>query len=162
MAVPALHRLLPPLAAALLAACADAAPSAPDTGGDSRVGTQAGTDSLTHPPLPATVRVRGRALVSTTDGARAPGDTLSAFAPMGGAHITLYRNVLVDGRGVSVKHAERTTGADGAYEFADVPGGYYILALGVTPERFYGTTFVYVAGTRSEVTADIRVWEAAR
>lgn len=163
MTVTTVRRFLPALAAAMLGACSGAAPSAPDAGTDrERTGTQVGTDSLTHPPLPAAVRVRGSALVTTTDGARAPGDTLPAFAPMEGARVTLYRNVLVDGKGVSVKHAERTTGADGAYDFADVPGGYYILALNVTPDRFYGETFVYVAGTRSEVTADIRVWQAAR
>jgi hypothetical protein len=160
-----MRRLLPALAAVALVAgaCADAGPSAPEGSGgeDARTGTQVGTDSLTHPPLPAAVRVRGRALVATTDGPRAPGDTLSAFVPIEGARVTLYRNVLVDGKGVSVKLAEHTTGADGAYEFAGVPGGYYILALNVTPERFYGETFVYVAGTRSEVSADIRVWRAA-
>ena len=162
------RRLLPALLAAVAlvaGACADSGPSAPDASGagdDARTGTQVGTDSLTHPPLPAAVRVRGRALVTTKDGPRAPGDTLSAFVPIEGARVTLYRNVLVDGKGVSVKLAERTTGADGGYDFVDVPGGYYILALNVTPERFYGETFVYVAGTRSEVHADIRVWQAAR
>ena len=36
------------------------------------------------------------------------------------------------------------------------------IALNVTPARFYGETFTYVAGTRSEVQADIRVWQAVR
>jgi len=148
------------VASASLVACSDGTPVAP-TGSDlgSKSGTQVGNDTtIGGVVLPARIRISGHALVTTKDGPRAPGDTLSAFAPIAGAHITLYRNVLVDGQGVSVKMAEQTTGADGAYDFAGVPGGYYILALNVTPERFYGETFTYVLGTRTEVTADIRVW----
>ena len=149
-------------AIALLGAmgCADHTPSAP-SGLETESGTQVGTDTTTGVLLPASVHVRGRALVTTKDGPRAPGDTLSSFVPIAGARITLYRNVLVDGRGVSVKFGERTTGADGVFDFTGVPGGYFILSLNVTPEQFYGETFVYVAGTRPEVTADVRVWTRA-
>ena len=145
-----------------VSACSDRTPSAPDDAKlGARSGTQAGNDTtIGSGVLPASIRVHGRALVTTKDGPRAPGDTLSAFAPIAGAHITLYRNVIVDGQGVSQKVAERTTGADGAYDFTRLPGGYYILALNVTAEQFYGETFTYVAGTRSDVAADIRVWHA--
>ena len=140
------------------AACSDRTPSAP-SGLETQSGTQVGTDTTTGVLLPASVHVRGRALVTTKDGPRAPGDTLSSFAPIAGARITLYRNVLIDGQGVSVKFGERTTGADGVFDFTGVPGGYFILSLNVTPEQFYGETFVYVLGTRAEVTADVRVWQ---
>lgn len=144
------------------AACADRSPSAPgDAGLGAQSGTQVGTDTTTGVLLPERVRIHGRALVTTKDGPRAPGDTLSAFVPIAGARVTLYRNVLVDGRGVSQPVGERTTGADGAYEFAGVPGGYYILALNVTAEQFYGETFVYVPGTRDDVSADIRRWQTS-
>src|SRR3954469_1253949 len=111
--------LLALLVGASVTACADRTPSAPDASGlGSKSGTQVGNDTTIGGALPASIRVHGRALVTTKDGPRAPGDTLSAFAPIAGAHVTLYRNVLVDGQGVSVKMAERTTGADGAYDFA--------------------------------------------
>ena len=154
-----------PLALTLLAtlataACADRSPSAPgDAGLGARSGSTASSDTTVNgAPLPASVRVHGQVLASTTTGPRAPGDTLSAFVTVAGARVTLYRNVLVDGKGVSVKLGERTTAADGAFDFANVPGGYYVLSLNVTPDRFYGETYVLVAGTRADVTADIRIW----
>ena len=148
------------LAALAATACADRSPSAPgDAGLGAKSGSSAPIDTAVNgTPLPASVRVHGQVLASTTTGPRAPGDTLSAFVPVAGGRVTLYRNVLVDGKGVSVKLGERTTGADGAFDFTNVPGGYYVLSLNVTPDRFYGETYVLVAGTRTDVTADIRIW----
>lgn len=147
-------------ALAALAACSDSSTTAPDAarlGGEA--GEEAGRDtSIAQPSYAASVRIRGHVLESSIDGPRAPGDTLSAFVPVAGARVTIYRNTIVDGEGVSVKVAEATTNADGAYDVANVPGGPYVIALNVTPDRFYGEVSVYALGTQPEITADIRIW----
>ena len=145
------------LAVAATAACSDRDTTAPDAA-QLGAGARVPGDTSSVAPLPEQVRVRGRVLATTKDGPRAPGDTLAAFAPVAGARVTVYRNVLENGAGVSKFVAEQVTGADGAFDFRGVPGGYYVVSLNVTPERFYGETHVLVAGTKAEVSADIRIW----
>jgi hypothetical protein len=143
-----------------VAACSDSS-TAPDPAGlGPASGAQAGRDTtIGSPSYVANVRIRGRVLEATWQPGNTAGDSLVAgFAPMAGAHVTIYRNVLVDGQGVSVKVGEATTNADGAYDVARVPGGPYVISLNVTPDRFYGETYVYALGTKPEITADIRVW----
>lgn len=146
--------------AILAAGCADATTTAPDASApDAKSGAQAGRDTtIGGITYVANVRIRGRVLATTWREGRTVGDTLTGFVPVAGAHVTIYRNVLVDGEGVSVKVGEATTGADGAYEVARVPGGPYVISLNVTPGNFYGETHVYALGTKPEITADIRVW----
>jgi len=149
-------------AAVALAACAadPASPSADpaalaDAGSPATRSTAQSGDTGIVISYASRVRVSGRVL------ALGPGvgafDTLGTATPRAGARVTLYRNVLVDGRGVSLFVAEQTTGADGAFSFADVVGGPYVLALNVTPERFYGDAVAYALGTTSEVHVDLRV-----
>lgn len=152
------------LAAAAALACDDAGPTAlresADRGGATAApATRApGADSTTPTNFPSSVRVRGRVLQASIVTPAAPGADSVSRAPLAGARVTLYRNVLVDGRGVSEKLGERTTGADGAFVFDGVPGGYFVLALDATAERPYGRSQAFVAGTSAEVAADLYVW----
>ena len=157
------------LAAALAIGCADdgAPPSGPD-GASAAAAATAGTprgvqsaDTTRPTTFPATVRVRGRVLTTVWTPGRTVADTLSGFEPVAGARVTLYRNVLVDGRGVSERIGERVTGADGAFTFEGVPGGPYVLALNATAARPYGETLTYVLGNAAEVSATLRVWTTA-
>jgi hypothetical protein len=163
-------------AAALLAAlalgCSDdgTAPSAPRpdaTAGDATGAAAAQTaaqsaaqsaDTTRPSTFPAVVRVRGQLLATTWTPGRTGADTVSGFEPVRGARITLYRNVLVDGRGVSQRIGERETGADGAFAFDDVPGGPYVLALNVTAARPYGDAVWYLMGNAAEVSTTLRLW----
>ena len=115
-------------------------------------------DTTRPTTYPASVRVSGRLLVTVWTPGRTVADTLTGFEPRRGARITLYRNVLVDGRGVSQRIAERETGADGSFVFEGVPGGPYVLALNVTPERFYGEHVWYLMGNAAEVSTTLRLW----
>jgi hypothetical protein len=149
-------------AAVALAACA-ADPASPpvqsaDDGAAARATTGAAQQGDTTGIVisyASRVRVSGRVL--TLGAGVGAFDTLGAATPRAGARVTLYRNVLVDGHGVSLFVAEQTTGADGAFSFADVVGGPYVLALNVTPDRFYGEAVAYALGTTSEVHVDLRV-----
>lgn len=167
--------------AAALSACGDDAATAPEsptvvtaatttttttTAGDTaRPNPQPATGAPTQSPadtarptsFPAAVRVHGRVLVASPGAAPAPGDTVG-FAPVAGARITLYRNQLVDGKGVSQRIGEVTTGADGQYAFDGVPGGYYVLALNATADRPWGENVTYVLGNAAVVRADMRFW----
>jgi hypothetical protein len=149
-------------AAVALAACAadPTSPPAQTTGDESTPLVTAGaaqqgdTTGITI-TYASRVRVSGRVL--TLAAGVGAFDTLGASTPRAGARVTLYRNVLVDGHGVSLRVGEQTTGADGAFSFANVVGGPYVLALNVTPERFYGEAVTYALGTTSEVYVDLRV-----
>jgi hypothetical protein len=158
------------LVAAAAAACADGAidPVRPDVAAQNGPRTPDATGQAAQPSdttrpanYPSSVRVRGHVLTTVWTAGRTVGDTLTGFTPVAGARVTLYRNVLVDGRGVSQLVGERTTGADGSFVFEGAPGGPYVLALNVTPERPYGDVLTYVMGDRAEVTADLRIWTRA-
>lgn len=147
------------LAAALLAACSsDSVPTSPDAA--HKTSLQAGgSDTTATPPWAGTVRLSGRVLgvarVAPTAGGS---DTLSS-APIAGAVLTLYHNVLVDGVGQSIEVGRVVTGADGAYEFAEIPGGYYLLRGTVASGPFAGgSTLDYVAANAAEVRVDVRFW----
>ena len=157
-------------AAATAAACADGAtePARPDVVARNEPSTRdaAGqsaqsADTARQTNYPASVRVQGRVLTTVWTPGRTVGDTLSGFTPLAGARVTLYRNVLVDGRGVSQLVGERTTDADGSFVFERAPGGPYVLAYNTTPERPYGDALTYVMGDRAQVTADLRIWTRA-
>ena len=157
-------------AAAALAACGDApatapapdesalasAPGTPAAGTPIAGATTADTARTTN--FPAAVRVHGRLLMKSYEPTSTVHDTLSGFEPVPGQRITLFRNVLVDGRGVSQRIGEVATGADGGYAFEGVPGGYYVLALNVTPTRPWGSNVAYVLGDRADVEVTFRFW----
>jgi hypothetical protein len=129
------------------------------TGATGRPATGAPADTSSAQHFPASVRVFGRLLVSSLEATQATrGDSASSFAPVAGARITLFRNVLVDGKGVSQRIGEVTTGADGSYQFQNVPGGYYVLALNVTPERPWGSNVAYAIGNKAELEVTMRFW----
>jgi hypothetical protein len=170
------------LAAALAAGCADdgRTPSGPQPDAASpAVATAAGTaatvattaaatadtagaaqaaDTTRPTTFPGAVRVRGRVLATVWAPGRTAADTLSGFQPVLGARVTLYRNVLVDGRGVSQRIGEQETGTDGTFVFEGVPGGPYVLALNVGPGRPYGEALQYLMGNAPEVSATLRLW----
>ena len=148
------------LAVALLAACSSesAAPTALDMSGKTARGAGP-SDTTATPPYAGTVRLAGHvygvARVAATAGSS---DTLRA-APLAGAVLTLYHNVLVNGEGQSIEVGQVVTGADGAYEFAGIPGGYYLLRGSVADGPFAGGgTLSYVAANAAEVTVDVRFW----
>ena len=158
------------VAAAAAAACADGAtePAQPDVASQNgpstrdAAGQSAQPSDTTRPTnYPASVRVQGHVLTTVWTAGRTVGDTLTGFTPVAGARVTLYRNVLVDGRGVSQLVGERTTGADGSFVFESAPGGPYVLAYNTTPERPYGDALTYVMGNQAQVTADLRIWTRA-
>jgi hypothetical protein len=128
------------------------------TGPAGPVGTGTPADTSRPTNFPAAVRVYGRLLMSSVEASAPPRDTLSSFAPVAGARITLFRNLLIDGKGVSQRIGEVTTGADGSYAFEGVPGGYYVLALNVTPDRPWGTNVAYAIGNRPELEVTMRFW----
>jgi hypothetical protein len=148
------------------AACADHASAPTEAERAASLGTTQTTGQTATQPAdttrptnyPASVRVQGRVLSTTWSAGRTVGDTLTGFTPVANARVTLYRNVLIDGRGVSQLVGERTTGADGGFVFESAPGGPYVLSLNVTPDRMYGEALTYVMGNVPEVTATLRVW----
>ena len=71
-------------------------------------------------------------------------------APVAGATVKLYHNVLVDGAGVSVYVSETVSGADGRFHFDNVPFGYYLLRSGANG-------LSYLAATSATVTLDVWV-----
>jgi Carboxypeptidase regulatory-like domain len=64
--------------------------------------------------------VTGRVLANRAQGA----------APVAGATVKLFHNELVNGAGVSVFVTEAVSNADGSFQFANVPFGYYLLRSG--------------------------------
>ena len=169
--MPMRHRLaILATAATALAACSDApatapapdesalaaAPGTPIAAAPTSGATTADTARATN--FPAAVRVHGRLLVKSYEQTSTVRDTLSGFEPVPGQRITLFRNVLVDGRGVSQRIGEVTTGADGGYAFEGVPGGYYVLALNVTPTRPWGSNVAYAIGDRPDLEVTVRFW----
>ena len=64
--------------------------------------------------------VSGRVLTSRAQGT----------VPVAGATVKLFHNVLVNGAGVSVFVSEVVSAADGSFQFADVPFGWYLLRSG--------------------------------
>ncbi|MDF1505262.1 hypothetical protein [Roseisolibacter sp. H3M3-2] len=108
-------------------------------------------DTSSAQNFPRSIRLEGRALLpSATDSTPAPA------AP--GTRLTLFRNTLADGKGVSTKVGETTVRADGIFAFADVPGGYLVLAVEVTAAREWGTHVAFLVGN-AEVTRVIpRFW----
>lgn len=164
------------LAALTLAACSDAPATAPDLPDESALAAGPGTPSAGTPNtgapaagvatadtsratnFPAAVRVHGRLLVKSYEPSSTAADTLSGFTPVPGQRITLYRNVLVDGKGVSQRIGEVTTGADGGYAFENVPGGYYVLALNATADRPWGSNVAYAIGDRADLEVTVRFW----
>lgn len=162
--------VLAALAAATLAACSDAPTSVPDlTGGALAVAPPVGAasqDTATGQPpapapatpdttrpvnFPASARVEGRVLLPTV------GDG-SPTAPAPGARLTLFRNQLVNGEGVSTRVAETTAGADASFAFDDVPGGYLVLAVNVTPERPWGTHVAFLLVDASVHRVTVPFW----
>ena len=142
-------RLVPALLVASLAACADRVVSpTPEATRDAPAGAPG---AVLAPPgdTGSTIGYASRVRVS--------GRVLAGASPVAGMRVTLYRNVLVDGKGVSLRVGEQTTSADGAFSFADVVGGPYVLALNVTATRPYGDLVAYALGTTAEVHVDIRV-----
>jgi hypothetical protein len=148
------------LAVALLAACSSesAAPTSPDATNKKTLGAGGDggqSDTTSTPTYAGPVRLAGHAFVvahvAPTAGSR---DTLSS-TPLAGAELTLYHNVLVNGVGQSVYVGQVTTGSDGAYEFAGIPGGYYLLRGAYAGS----STLSYVAANAAEVTVDVRFWQ---
>ncbi|MGZ8376566.1 MAG: hypothetical protein ACXW0Z_04920 [Gemmatirosa sp.] len=115
-------------------------------------------DTTTAQNFPASVRVQGRLLMKSYEPSSTSADSLSGFEPVAGQRITLFRNRLVDGKGVSDRIGEATTGADGSYQFQNVPGGYYVLALNVTAQRPWGSNVAYAIGNKAEIEVTTRFW----
>jgi hypothetical protein len=114
------------------------------------------SDTATTQNFPASVRVHGRLLVSSIEGAGGPGESPSA--PVAGMRITLFRNVQVGGKAVTERLGVAVTGPDGSYQFPGVPGGYYVLALNESTERQWGTHVAYTIGNKAEVEVTVRFW----
>ena len=142
-------RLVPALLATSLAACADRVASPTPDAAQERPAAPAGAVLAQPGDTGSTITYASRVHVS--------GRVLAGSAPVAGMRVTLYRNVLQDGKGVSIRVGEQTTGADGAFSFVDVVGGPYVLALNVTPARPYGDLVAYALGTTAEVRVDIKI-----
>src|SRR5687768_6480935 len=147
------------LAATACAAADTAGPEsrdAPSVTGDGAAARAGAADTTT--PVAASSRVRGRVRLATW---RAPGQgTASAdttqHTPVAGATLKLYRNLLVDGRGVSRFVMQTTSAADGSYTFGQLEGGYYLVYTSVPGVA--GEHLDYLAATRADVTLDVTVW----
>lgn len=141
----------------------DTTTSTPSTPSTPTTPTTPSDTAKTPPTYPASVRVTGRVLQATWTQGMTAGDTvLSSFSPVSGARVTLYRNLLVGGKGVSEKVGEKTTGADGKFVFENAPGGPYVVSLNVTPAQFYGEAFTYLMGNAAEVSVDLKVYRRAQ
>jgi len=138
------------------AACS-VAESLDATNGRSVNGTgKAPGDTSTTSPYIGTTATSGFVLTVSKKSPSAPGgsDTLQT-SPVSGAVLTLYHNVLQDGVGVSVFVATTTSGANGAYSFAPVPGGYYIIRSGDDGKWAGGVSYLYA--NSATVTQNIYV-----
>jgi len=134
---------------ALAVACADHVDAPSSETGRQIPAALAGPSSAQPGDTSITITYASRVRVS--------GRVLAGATPVAGTRVTLYRNVLVDGHGVSLHVADQTTGADGAFAFADVAGGPYVLAHNVTADHTYGDAVAYALGTTAEVHVDLQL-----
>jgi hypothetical protein len=123
-------RMLLALAVLTSAACGSNQVMDPATTGGS-------TSTVTYQPGPgddttATVGFPAEVTITGTvyrAGTGVPTDTgaVSTSAPLAGVSVRLLRNVLQNGQGVSIEMARATSGADGRFSVAGLPGGYYVV-----------------------------------
>jgi hypothetical protein len=151
------------LAVAILAVAAcsdDDVSTAPAAHGDASVADVAARGGAaaadTTRPIAGTARVQGRVRGAAW---RAPGqgsaDT-TRLTPIAGATLRLYRNVLVDGRGVSRFVGQTTSAADGSYSFGEIEGGYYLVYTSVP--GMSGEHLDYLPATTPSVTLNVTIW----
>jgi hypothetical protein len=145
-------------AALLVASVACAAADSTDASSDRSLnGTgKAPGDTSTTSPYLGNTSTSGFVLTMSKKAPSTPGgsDTLQT-SPVSGAELTLYHNVLQNGAGVSVFVATTTSAANGAYSFAPVPGGYYIIRSGGDGKWTAGVSYLYA--NSAAVTQNIYV-----
>lgn len=137
------------------AACGEpSAPSLPVTA-NNEPSVKAGTDTIKAPPSIFTVSGR----VLGVDAVAGSGSDTLHFVPLVGADVKLWHNVLENGVAKQVLAGETITGANGVYQFANQPGGYYIAAA-TAAGTAYQSSFAYVEGTSTQVVADIYLFRS--
>jgi hypothetical protein len=102
--------------------------------------------------------VSGKVISAVYDRGATNGDTVQ-FTPIAGATVKLFHNRMVDGASASVFISEVVTGADGAYRFGPIPGGYYLLRVYPPAGSGFGESLSYLPATRAEVTMNLYVWK---
>jgi len=151
------------LATIVLAACSrdvqtPSDPVAPPGSSQTNGSTSTPTDTTGGPAYTGVVHLTGRVLGETfTQPTPSSPDSLQA-TPVAGAVIKLYHNVLVDGTATSVYVGQVTSGADGSYQFSNLPVGYYLLRTSIESGPWAGNYLHYANANAAEVAVDLLLW----
>jgi hypothetical protein len=95
-------------------------------------------------------------LITVTSGNGEPADT-SHVAPLAGAQLSLSQRVH-DGNAVTlVPYGSTVADVHGAFSFAEVPSGYYVLKAEGPAGATYRPALAYIATSASEITVEFRL-----
>jgi hypothetical protein len=114
-------------------------------------------DTTPTNPVVTNAHVSGRVLGGTYNRAATGNDTLQ-LAPMAGTTVKLFHNRMVDGRSASVEVGQVVTGADGAFSFGPIPGGYYLVRAYPPAASGFGESLSYLQLTQAQMTMNVYVW----
>ena len=135
----------------VLAACSDGAGGLAAPNG--AVGVPVDTSGI----APSILNVSGHVFAIQATPAAQGSDTLH-YIPIAGVSLRLMHNILVDGQSAQELAGTTVSGADGAYGFANLPGGYYVLYAEPSAASGYAGSYSLVPRTPANVLVDMYVW----
>ena len=107
---------------------------------------------------PSIVDLSGHVLAMRSGGSGQGGDTLS-YDAISGVQLKLMHNILVDGSAEQELAGTTVSDAQGAYHFANLPSGYYVLYAYPTTVSGYKANYSLVPAQSAQVTVDVFVWK---
>jgi len=120
-------------------------------------GTGGGTD--TSHVAPNFVNLSGHVFAVQSNAGGMGGDTLN-YLPIAGVPLWLMHNILVNGQSAQELAGTTVSDAAGAYKFANLPSGYYVLYAEPAASSGYAGSYSLVPAQQSAVTIDVFVWRA--
>ena len=120
--------------------------------------TNATNSGDTSHVAPSIVDLSGHVLAMRSGGSGQGSDTLS-YDAIAGVQLKLMRNILVDGSSEQELAGTTTSDAMGAYHFANLPSGYYVLYAYPTTASGYKANYALVPAQSASVVVDVFVWK---